>query len=75
MAENRNSDSHSNGTVSRFSPLLLLTAAGSLMVSVWALADPGGDAGALRTLPWILIALALVIGLVLVLAPVNRRNN
>lgn len=71
MAENMN---NGNGSGGRFSPLLLLSSAGALLVSAWALADPTGDAGALRSLPWILIALALIVGLVLVLAPGKRGD-
>ncbi|MCW4352495.1 hypothetical protein ONR57_04165 [Hoyosella sp. YIM 151337] len=75
MADNRTPQPARSNGISRFSPLLLLVAAGSLLVSAWALADPSGDAGALRTLPWMLIALALVVGLVLVLAPVKRGSR
>jgi hypothetical protein len=57
----------------RFSPVLLLAGIGSLLVSAWALL---GGSALLHGLDlrWLLVVVALVVGVLLVVAPGKRRN-
>lgn len=57
-----------------FSPFLLVTGLGALLVSAWALAG-GGDIGDVVDLRWLFVAAALAVGLLLVLTPGRSRGR
>ncbi|GGC65208.1 hypothetical protein IEU95_04830 [Hoyosella rhizosphaerae] len=59
----------------RFSPGLFIAGIAALMVAVWGIADVGNGASSLHFLPWVLIFVALTLGLILTFAPNRTRRQ
>ncbi|MFI5719760.1 hypothetical protein [Nocardia sp. NPDC051750] len=58
----------------RFSPGLFLTGLLALLVSIWALTGPAHwEFAAMIPIGWIVVAAAIVVGVVLVISPRKRR--
>ena len=75
MADNTDTDTAATaGTRRRPSPGLLLAGLAALLVSVWAFIGPD-RLGAIGEghLKWLFIAVAVVVGVVLVISPSRRR--
>ncbi|WP_149360629.1 tetraspanin family protein [Lolliginicoccus suaedae] len=53
----------------RFSPALLLAGVTVIGLAVWAMIDPTSGAGPLALIPWLLISIAILVGLILIIAP------
>jgi hypothetical protein len=56
-----------------FSPGLFFIGLLALAVSTWALIGPGWDFATMIPIGWVVVAVAIVVGLVLVVSPRRRR--
>ncbi|MBD8506472.1 hypothetical protein HT102_08245 [Hoyosella sp. G463] len=71
MNEHRSSTRPRN----RFSPGLLLAGVTVIALAIWAMINPDSGAGPLALVPWLLIGLAILVGLILIIAPNGTRTD
>ncbi|WP_278314585.1 hypothetical protein [Lolliginicoccus levis] len=59
----------------RFSPGLLLAGLTVIALAIWAMIDPTSGAGPLAMVPWLLITIAILVGLILIIAPNGTKGH